>query len=109
MLDEFNSFADWAAIGIFPRFSSPTSQSPYGRMEITIKNNVANATKHTSISFEICDAQGKVESTGGWIPNPHLRAAEAPYLYTETSAKPPFIDKFPFSCVWKHVPTHILR
>ena len=88
---EFDCFDDWATMGIFRDVTlmavpkthlSDLTVTTRMNGEVTIKTNVANATKHTSTSFEISDAQGNVVSTGGRIPNPHLWTAETPYLYT---------------------------
>ena len=88
---EFDCFDDWATMGIFrdvTLFAVPETHlsdlTVTTRMngEVMVKTAVANATKHTTTSYEILDAQGKVVSTGGHIPNPHLWTAETPYLYT---------------------------
>ena len=88
---EFDCFDDWATMGIFRDVTlmavpkthlSDLTVTTRMNGEVTVKTNVANATKHTSTSFEICDEQGNVVSTGERISNPHLWTAETPYLYT---------------------------
>ena len=50
--------------------------------EVEVATQVANATKQTTINYEIYDALGHLVSTGGSVPNPQLWTAETPYLYT---------------------------
>ena len=88
---EFDCFDDWAAMGIFrdvTLFAVPKTHlsdltvTTKMNGEVTVKTQVANATKRTTTSYEIIDADGNVVSTGNRIANPHLWTAETPYLYT---------------------------
>ena len=88
---EFDCFDDWAPMGIFrdvtlmavPKIHlSDLTVTTKMNGEVTVKTEVANATKRTTTSFEILDADGTVVSTGGMIEQPMLWTAETPYLYT---------------------------
>ncbi|MBQ9671229.1 MAG: hypothetical protein IJV34_00065 [Prevotella sp.] len=89
---EFDCFDDWATMGIFRNvtvFAVPdihlSDLTVNTRMngEVTVKTEVANATKHTKTEFELLDAQGKVVlKENGIVAQPHLWTAETPYLYT---------------------------
>ena len=89
---EFDCFDDWATMGIFrdvTLFAVPdihlSDLTVNTRMngEVTVKTEVANATKHTKTEFELLDAQGKVVlKENGIVAQPHLWTAETPYLYT---------------------------
>ena len=88
---EFDCFDDWATNGIFrdvtlmavPRTHlSDLTVTTRMNGEVTVKTEVANATKQTTVDYEILDAQGNVVSTGQRIADPHLWTAETPYLYT---------------------------
>ena len=88
---EFDCFDDWATMGIFrdvTLFAVPKTHlsdfSVTTKMngEVTVKTEVANATKNTTVDYELLDAQGKIVSKGERIENPKLWTAETPYLYT---------------------------
>ncbi len=88
---EFDCFDDWAAMGIFrdvTLFAVPETHlsdlTVTTKMdgEVTVKAEVANATKNTTTAYEIYDAEGRLVSTGEKIVNPLLWTAETPYLYT---------------------------
>ena len=89
---EFDCFDDWATMGIFRDvtvFAVPdihlSDLTVNTRMngEVTVKTEVANATKYTKTEFELLDAQGKVVlKENGIVAQPHLWTAETPYLYT---------------------------
>ena len=88
---EFDCFDDWATMGIFrdvTLFAVPeTHLSNLTVMtkidgKVTVKAEVANATKNTTTAYEIYDAEGRLVSTGEKIVNPLLWTAETPYLYT---------------------------
>lgn len=88
---EFDCFDDWATMGIFRDVTlmavpkthlSDLTVTTRMNGEVTVKTNVASATKHTAVSYEILDAEGRVVSTGDRIENPRLWTAETPYLYT---------------------------
>lgn len=88
---EFDCFDDWTTMGIFrdvSLFPVPkihlSNLTVTTRMtgEVTVKTEVANMTKNTTTDYEICDASGRVVSTGSKIEQPQLWTAETPYLYT---------------------------
>ena len=88
---EFDCFDDWATMGIFRDVTlmavpkthlSDLTVTTKLNGEVTVKTAVANATKRTTVDYEIADAQGRVVSTGNPILHPHLWTAETPYLYT---------------------------
>ena len=88
---EFDCFDDWATMGIFRDVTIfPVPKTHLSDLtvttkingEVTVTTQVANATKHTTTTYEILDAADKVVSTGEKIVNPHLWTAETPYLYT---------------------------
>ena len=88
---EFDCFDDWATMGIFrdvTLFSVPTTHlsdltvTTKTNGEVTVKTEVANATKKTTTAYEILDAEGNIVSTGERIAQPKLWTAETPYLYT---------------------------
>ena len=88
---EFDCFDDWSTMGIFRDVSlfpvpkthlSDLTVTTKMNGEVTVKTTVANASKHTSVCYEILDAQGRVVSEEGRIRQPHLWTAETPYLYT---------------------------
>lgn len=88
---EFDCFDDWATMGIFRDVTLMAVPKTHlsnltvtTRMDgtVTVKPEIANATKHTSVSYELSDAEGHVVSTGGKVHNPQLWTAETPYLYT---------------------------
>lgn len=88
---EFDCFDDWATMGIFrdvTLFAVPKTHlsdltvTTKMNGEVTVKTEVANATKNTTVDYELLDAQGKIVSTGERIENPKLWTAETPYLYT---------------------------
>lgn len=49
---------------------------------VMVKPQIANATKHTTVSYELADAEGHIVSTGDRVRQPRLWSAETPYLYT---------------------------
>ena len=88
---EFDNFDDWAPMGIFrdvTLFTVPKTHlsdltvTTKINGEVTVNTSVANATKNTTVVYEILDAKGNVVSTGGRIEQPKLWTAETPYLYT---------------------------
>ena len=88
---EFDCFDDWAAMGIFRDVTLMAVPKTHlsdlevnTRMDgtVIVKPQIANATKHTTVSYELTDAEGHVVSTGGRVRHPHLWTAETPYLYT---------------------------
>lgn len=88
---EFDCFDDWATMGIFrdvtlmsvPKIHlSDLTVTTRMNGEVTVRTEVANATKHTSVSYEIYDAHSNRVSTGEKIERPKLWTAETPYLYT---------------------------
>jgi len=88
---EFDCFDDWATNGIFrdvtlmavPRTHlSDLTVTTKTNGEVTVKTEVANATKQTTVDYDITDAQGNIVSTGERISQPKLWTAETPYLYT---------------------------
>ena len=88
---EFDCFDDWATMGIFRDVTlmaipkthlSDLTVTTKMNGEVTVKTELANATKHTTTNYEILDAQGHVVSTGGKVEVPQLWTAETPYLYT---------------------------
>ena len=97
---EFDCFDDWATMGIFrdvtlfpvPKIHlSDLTVTTKMNGEVTVKSAVANATKNTSISCEILDADGRVagEAVANFtlftlhfsLSKPRLWTAETPYLY----------------------------
>ncbi|MBR2113185.1 MAG: hypothetical protein IJ929_00735 [Prevotella sp.] len=97
---EFDCFDDWATMGIFrdvtlfpvPKIHlSDLTVTTKMNGEVTVKSVVANATKNTSISCEILDADGRVagEAVANFtlftlhfsLSKPRLWTAETPYLY----------------------------
>lgn len=88
---EFDCFDDWAPMGIFrdvTLFAVPNTHLSNLTVnakingEVDVKTEVANPTRHTTVSYEILDAQNRIVSTGGKISCPQLWTAETPYLYT---------------------------
>ena len=88
---EFDCNDDWAPMGIYrdvTLFAVPKTHlsnlTVTTRMdgEVKVQTEVANATRQTTVDYEILDATGKVVSTGEKIQTPHLWTAETPYLYT---------------------------
>ena len=88
---EFDCFDDWAAMGIFRDVTlmavptthlSDLSVTTYMDGRVIVRPTVANATRHTTVSYELTDAEGHVVSTGSPVANPRLWTAETPYLYT---------------------------
>ena len=87
---EFDFNDDWAPAGIFrdvTMFAVPKIHLSDLTINATIDGNVdvktqiANADKHTTVSHEIYDAQGRKVGESK-VENPHLWSAETPYLYT---------------------------
>ena len=88
---EFDCFDDWATMGIFRNVTLMAVPKTHlsdltvtTRMDgtVMVTPQIANATRHTSFSFELTDAEGQVVSTGEPVKHPHLWTAETPYLYT---------------------------
>lgn len=88
---EFDCYDDWAPMGIFrdvTLFAVPKTHLSDLTVQtktdgtVTVKTEVANRTKQTTVDYEIMDANGKVVSTGGKIASPILWTPETPYLYT---------------------------
>ena len=88
---EFDCNDDWAPMGIYrdvTLFAVPKTHlsnlTVTTRMdgEVKVQTEVANATRQTTVDYEILDATGKVVSRGEKIQTPHLWTAETPYLYT---------------------------
>ena len=88
---EFDCFDDWSTMGIFRDVTlmavpkthlSDLTVTTKMNGEVTVKTEVANATKHTTTNYEVLDAQGHVVSTDGKVEHPQLWTAETPYLYT---------------------------
>ena len=88
---EFDCFDDWATMGIFRDVTLMAVPKTHlsdltvtTRMDgtVIVTPQIANATKHTSFSYELRDAEGRVVSTGEPVKQPHLWTAETPYLYT---------------------------
>lgn len=87
----FDCFDDWAPMGIYrdvTLFTVPDTHLSDLTVEtktdgtVSVRTEVANRTKHTSVAYEILDAQGRIVSTGGKIASPRLWTPETPYLYT---------------------------
>lgn len=87
---DFDYNDDWAPCGIFrdvtimavPKIHlSDLTITTKNTGEVNIKTDIANADKHTSVKYEILDAEGKAVGTTK-VVNPHLWTAETPYLYT---------------------------
>ena len=88
---EFDCFDDWATMGIFRDVTLMAVPKTHlsdltvtTRMDgtVIVTPQIANATKHTSFSYELRDAEGRVVSTGEPVKQPRLWTAETPYLYT---------------------------
>ena len=88
---EFDCFDDWATNGIFRDVTlmavpkthlSDLTVTTKTNGEVTVKTEVANATKQTTVDYDITDAQDNIVSTGERISQPKLWTAETPYLYT---------------------------
>lgn len=88
---EFDCFDDWATMGIFRNVTLMAVPKTHlsdltvtTRMDgtVTVTPQIANATRQTSFSYELTDAEGQVVSTGEPVKHPHLWTAETPYLYT---------------------------
>ena len=88
---EFDCFDDWATMGIFRNVTLMAVPKTHlsdltvtTRMDgtVMVTPQIANATRHTSFSYELTDAEGQVVSTGEPVKHPHLWTAETPYLYT---------------------------
>ena len=88
---EFDCFDDWATNGIFRDVTlmavpkthlSDLTVTTKTNGEVTLKTEVANATKQTTVDYDITDAQDNIVSTGERISQPKLWTAETPYLYT---------------------------
>ena len=88
---EFDCFDDWATMGIFRDVTLMAVPKTHlsdltvtTRMDgtVTVCPTIANATRHTTVSYELADAEGRIVSTGDRVKNPHLWTAETPYLYT---------------------------
>ena len=99
---EFDCFDDWATMGFFRDVTlmavpathlSDLTVTTKMNGEVTVKAEVANATRRTSMECEIIDKGETISETtetGGpqvfnlqcTISNPHLWTAETPYLYT---------------------------
>ena len=88
---EFDCFDDWATMGIFRDVTLMAVPKTHlsdltvtTRMDgtVIVTPQIANATRHTSFSYELRDAEGRVVSTGEPVKQPHLWTAETPYLYT---------------------------
>ena len=86
---EFDCFDDWATMGIFRNVTlmavpethlADLTIATKTTGEVQVKTEVTNATKETSVTHEILDAQGHVVGTTK-VENPHLWTAETPYLY----------------------------
>ncbi|MBR1449767.1 MAG: hypothetical protein IJ588_13635 [Prevotella sp.] len=89
---EFDCFDDWATMGIFRDVTlmavpethlSDLTVTTRMNGEVTVETKVAGATKQTTTTFELLDAQGKVVlKKNGTVSQPKLWTAETPYLYT---------------------------
>ena len=88
---EFDCFDDWATMGIFRDVTlmavpkthlSDLTVTTQMDGTVIVTPQIANATKQTSFSYELTDAEGRVVSTGEPVKQPHLWTAETPYLYT---------------------------
>ena len=88
---EFDCFDDWATMGIFRDVTLMAVPKTHlsdltvtTRMDgtVMVKPQIANATKHTTVSYELADAEGHIVSTGDRVRQPRLWSAETPYLYT---------------------------
>ena len=88
---EFDCFDDWATMGIFRDVTlmtvpkthlSDLTVTTYMNGTVIVSPKVANATRHTTVSYKLIDAEGNVVSTGEPVSQPHLWTAETPYLYT---------------------------
>jgi len=84
---EFDCFDDWAANGIFrdvtlmavPRTHlSDLTVTTAIDGTVNVSTRVNNATRHTTVSHELLDAEGRPVNGS----RPHLWTAETPYLYT---------------------------
>ena len=87
---DFDYNDDWAPSGIFRDVTlmavpethlSDLTITTKNTGEVSVKTDIANADKHTSVKNEILDAEGNVVGTTK-VVNPHLWTAETPYLYT---------------------------
>lgn len=87
---DFDYNDDWAPCGIFRDVTlmavpnihlSDLTIRTKNTGEVNVSTQIANADKHTAISHEILDAQGKVVGNNH-VNQPHLWTAETPYLYT---------------------------
>ncbi len=87
---DFDYNDDWAPSGIFRDVTlMAVPDTHLSDLTITTKNNgevnvdteVARATKNTTVTHEILDAQGRLVGTTK-VDQPHLWTAETPYLYT---------------------------
>ncbi len=84
---EFDCFDDWATMGIFRDVTlmavpathlSDLTVVTHTDGRFIVSPTVANATRHTTVSYELLDAEGHVVSTGGPVANPRLWTAETP-------------------------------
>lgn len=87
----FDCYDDWAPMGIFrdvtlfavPKVHlSDMTVTTKTDGTVTVRTEVANRTRQTTVEHEIRDAQGHVVSRGGRIAQPKLWTAETPYLYS---------------------------
>ena len=87
---DFDYNDDWAPSGIFRDVTlmavpdthlSDLTISTKNNGEVNVTTEVAHATKNTSVTHELLDAQGHLVGTDK-IDHPHLWTAETPYLYT---------------------------
>ena len=88
---EFDCFDDWTPMGIHRDVTlfivpnthlSDLTVTTKMNGEVKVKTQIANATKQTTVNYEIYDALGHLVSTDGHVQNPRLWTAETPYLYT---------------------------
>ena len=87
---DFDYNDDWAPCGIFRDVTlmavpethiSDLTIMTKNTGEVSVKTDIANADRHTTISHEILDAQGNVVGIDN-VVDPQLWTAETPYLYT---------------------------
>ena len=87
---DFDYNDDWAPSGIFRDVTlmavpdthiSDLTITTNNNGEVDVATTVAHATKTTTVTHEILDAQGRFVGTTK-VDQPHLWTAETPYLYT---------------------------
>ena len=87
---DFDYNDDWAPNGIFRDVTlmavpcihlSDLTIHTQNDGTVDVKTVIANGDKHTNVSHEILDAQGKVVGSNK-VNHPNLWTAETPYLYT---------------------------